>query len=31
MLLVIVITVAIGFVGVMGYLLYLTPGPRDRL
>jgi hypothetical protein len=31
MLLVIAITAAIGFVALIGYVLYLTPGPYDRL
>jgi hypothetical protein len=24
-------TVLLGFIGLMGYMMYLTPGPRDRL
>jgi branched-subunit amino acid ABC-type transport system permease component len=32
MLLVIVIgVVLVGFAGLMGYMMYLTPGPSDRL
>jgi hypothetical protein len=31
MILVILMTLAIGFVGLMGYMFYLTPGPHDRL
>jgi hypothetical protein len=31
MLLAILISVVLGFVGLMGYMLYLTPGPSDRL
>jgi hypothetical protein len=31
MVLVIVITLVIGFVALMGYMFYLTPGPHDRL
>jgi len=25
------ISVLLGFVGLMGYMMYLTPGPSDRL
>jgi hypothetical protein len=31
MLLMIVVTAMIGFVALMGYMFYLTPGPHDRL
>jgi preprotein translocase subunit Sss1 len=24
-------TVVLGFIGLMGYMMYLTPGPTDRL
>jgi hypothetical protein len=27
----IVISMLLGFVGLMGYMMYLTPGPSDRL
>jgi nitrate reductase NapE component len=30
-LLAIVIVAAIGFVGVFGYIFYLTPGPNDNI
>ena len=31
MVLTIVISVVLGFVGLMAYMFYLTPGPNDRL
>jgi hypothetical protein len=31
MVLAIVISVLLGFAGLMGYMMYLTPGPGDRL
>jgi hypothetical protein len=31
MVLVIVLSVLLGFAGLMGYMMYLTPGPDDRL
>jgi hypothetical protein len=31
MVLVIVISLLLGFAGLMGYMMYLTPGPSDRL
>jgi hypothetical protein len=31
MVLAIVISVVLGFVGLIGYMFYLTPGPNDRL
>jgi preprotein translocase subunit Sss1 len=30
-MLAIVIVAALGFVGVIGYILYLTPGPKDQI
>jgi hypothetical protein len=31
MLFAILISVVLGFLGLMGYMMYLTPGPTDRL
>jgi hypothetical protein len=30
-MLAIVIVAAVSFVGVIGYILYLTPGPKDQI
>jgi hypothetical protein len=30
-LVVIVVSMLLGFIGLMGYMMYLTPGPSDRL
>jgi hypothetical protein len=31
MVILIVVSVLLGFLALMGYMLYLTPDPRDRL